>query len=67
VPAVQQVYDIGLIIPSNGVGAPHFTPNLPVLGSDFSASGIDGLLGRDVLRQCRMTYSGADNIVLLSF
>lgn len=69
VPVSQQVYDVGLILPGQGAtGAQvHYVANLPIIGSNFSAQGIDGLLGRDVLKHCRMTYSGSDGLVLLSF
>lgn len=70
VPVTQQSYDVGLIImgqaPTGGHTG-HWVQNLPIMGADFSAQGIDGLLGRDVLGQCRMTYSGSDNLVLISF
>jgi hypothetical protein len=69
-PVLQPSYDIGMVIggaPSAGAGAVHFVPNLPVLATEFSAQNLDGLLGRDILRLCRMTYSGPDNIVMLSF
>lgn len=69
-PVTRQSYDIGLIImgqaPAGGQGG-HWVQNLPIMDADFSAQGIDGLLGRDVLSQCRMTYSGSDQLVFLSF
>jgi len=69
VPVMQQVYDIGLVVHGQGpTGSQvHYVPNLPILGSDFSAQGIDGLIGRDVLKHCRMSYSGPDGLLLLSF
>ncbi len=70
-PAVQQLYDVGLFIIGatnpGPRGLPHMVPNLPILSSDFSAQGIDGLLGRDVLELCRMTYAGPENVLMLSF
>jgi hypothetical protein len=39
---------------------------LPLVESDFSAQGIQGLIGRDVLKIFRMTYSGPDSLLLLS-
>jgi hypothetical protein len=69
-PVVQQLYDIGLAIispPGPAGSGHHFVPNLPVLATDLSAQNLDGLLGRDVLRMCRMTYSGPDNLLMLSF
>ena len=69
VPVLQQLYDIGLVVHGQGpTGSQvHYVPNLPILGSDFSAQNIDGLIGRDVLRHCRMSYSGPDGLLLLSF
>jgi hypothetical protein len=58
-------YDVDLIFPGNP--APKHIAALPVVESDFAAQGIQGLIGRDVLRDFRMTYSGPDNLVLLSF
>lgn len=70
-PVMQQVYDVALAIfgrapqgPGPGV---HLVPNLPVLAAAFAAQGIDGLLGRDVLSQCRMHYAGVDGELFLSF
>lgn len=63
-------YDVGLILvgrESQQHRIQQFA-NLPIVGSDFSAQqGMDGLLGRDVLKHARMTYAGADGLVLLSF
>jgi hypothetical protein len=58
-------YDVDIIIPA----MPSFkhAAALPVVESDFSAQGIHGLIGRDILKEFRMTYSGPDNLVLLSF
>jgi len=69
-PVVQQVYDIGLVIsapPTVGLSMPYFVSNMPVTAADFSAQNIDGLLGRDILQACRMTYSGPQNMLMLSF
>lgn len=68
-PVTQQVYDVGLVIHGQGATGSqvHYVPNLPILGSSFAAQGIDGLIGRDVLKHCRMSYSGPDGLLLLSF
>ena len=59
-------YDVDLTI-TNPKGASETISNLLVLTRDMSSQGIDGLLGRDVLVKARMTYSGPENIVFLSF
>lgn len=49
-------YDILLAI--GGAGAMKVIATLPIVGSDFSAQGINGLLGRDVLSHGSMFYDG---------
>lgn len=67
-PVVMSTYDIDLVIFGGGQGVNHQVfNNLPVVGADFSGQPIDGLLGRDVLAACRLTYSGPDSLVMLSF
>jgi len=41
--------------------------SLTVCGGDILAMGHHGLLGRDVLAECRMMYSGPDDMVILMF
>lgn len=50
-------YDISLIIPATSTGAPLVIEALPVLESTLRPQGIDGLLGRDVLRGCVLFYN----------
>lgn len=57
-------YDVALYIPAHGTHKSFTT--LPVMEADFSAQNIDGLLGRDVLAQCLLVYSGPDNAFMLS-
>lgn len=58
-------YDAALFMQAHGTHKSFLT--LPVMESDFSAQNIDGLLGRDVLAQCLLVYSGPDNAFMLSF
>jgi len=48
-------------------GQRHFIRTLPVIESDFSAQGFDGLLGRDVLSQGIFIFNGSGNSFTLSF
>jgi hypothetical protein len=57
-------YDVELTIA--GALTKHF-PAHPVIDGMFSPQGIHGLLGRDILKECRMTYGGPDGFMLLSF
>lgn len=66
IPIQVPQYDVDLVI-TNVKGASETIPNLLVLAREMSSQGIDGLLGRDVLSKARMTYSGPENIVFLSF
>ncbi|MCB1532610.1 MAG: aspartyl protease family protein [Alphaproteobacteria bacterium] len=64
-PHQMNTYDIAMII--QGDGTPFVMPALPVVECNFEAQGIDGLLGRDVLSRCHMTYGGNSKIMLLTF
>lgn len=59
-------YDVELHFVGFGGGA-HMFPSMGVIGCDFSRQSIDGLLGRDALKQSRLLYSGPDNLWMLSF
>lgn len=48
-------------------GAGHTFQSMGVIGCDFSSQGIDGLFGRDALKQSRFIYSGPDDMWMLSF
>lgn len=58
-------YDVGLVIPHPGIS--RVFNSIEVLESSFKHQGIDGLLGRDVLRDCLFVYNGELNIYTLSF
>jgi hypothetical protein len=57
-------YDVCLIIPHNAMS--RYFHAIPVLESQFSHQGIDGLLGRDVLNGCVFIYNGELGIYTLS-
>lgn len=65
-PVVVPTYDVGMAIPGFA-GAQHLIGIHSVSECDFSAQGIGGLLGRDVLSAARLTYSGPDSSCYLSF
>jgi len=71
VPVRCDQFDISFFIPGAMRGtqpAPgHHIPAMPVTASALRASGIDGLLGRDVLASCVFVYNGADNLVTLAY
>ena len=65
-PISAPTYDVAMVVPGID-GAQHIIGIHPVTECDFSAQGIDGLLGRDFLSGARLTYSGPDNFCYLSF
>lgn len=63
---IVATYDIGFVV--RGIAdASHVLPVHSVMACDFSGQGIDGLLGRDILADGRLTYSGPDQTYYLSF
>jgi hypothetical protein len=66
-PHQKSTYDVDLTIPGGWNGLTHHIGALPVTDGNFAGLGIHGLFGRDILRSARMTYTGIDNAVLLSF
>ena len=42
-------------------------PALPVIEGNYSAQGHHGLIGRDILADFRVFYSGHENLVMLSY
>jgi|GEM_PF-801841 len=69
-PVSQLVYDLSIIIPGAGdvLSDAYVLPEHEILESDFSAQpGMDGLLGRDILKSCHMTYAGIEELCILSF
>jgi hypothetical protein len=64
-PQQTPTYDVELTIPGGSDGLTYHIAALAVTEGHFS--GHQGLLGRDVLQACRMTYNGLDNTVQLSF
>jgi hypothetical protein len=69
-PHVASTYDVGLFfVDGAGGGAANskLIPAIPVLDGNYASQGIDGLIGRDILAQGRLIYSGVDQTVWLSF
>ena len=58
-------YDVGLLIPHPELS--RIFPAIPVIESEFSHQGIDGLLGRDILGRCLFIYNGELGVYTLSF
>ncbi len=65
VPQSCDLYDVGIVIldPIHS----HSIPIVPVIESDFSTQGIDGLLGRDILSKMLLIYDGKAGRFTLSY
>lgn len=66
-PISMAMFDVSILIPAGEHDAPLYIPAIPVSASGFKAQGIDGLLGRDVLAQCLLSYNGRIGSFTLAF
>ena len=61
-------YDVALAIPGRTPNDPPLIiPILPVAKCDLIVQGIQALIGRDILSNCRLTYDGAMKQFTLAF
>lgn len=58
VPHMCDQYDISIIIPGAPNGGAHVIGAIPVVETHLQSQGIDGLIGRDVLKDCTLIYNG---------
>ena len=64
-PHLCSTYDVEMFIP--GAPSSKHIPALAIIDGSYLSHGHHGLLGRDVLREGRLVYSGPDALVMLSF
>ncbi len=65
---MRNQYDIGLFIPSGNSSDQGFhIAAMPVIATAMRHQGIDGLIGRDVLNRCTLTYIGSAAVFSLSY
>ena len=57
------LYDVDLFFPNHKIAI----ANVVVFETNFEGQNIDGLIGRDILKNGLMIYSGYDNTFILSF
>jgi hypothetical protein len=57
-------YDVSIILVHNVTN--RMFAAVPVMGSNFAPQGFQGLLGRDILKDCLLIYTGPDNAFMLS-
>lgn len=66
-PVMCKTYDVALFIPGPHPRGGHFVELVAMVESDYSSHSIDGLLGRDVLSSCILTYIGPQDRFMLSY
>jgi hypothetical protein len=68
-PAPMYLYDVMLYIPGHSPGSNDgwFIESLPVTANHFAGTGIDGLIGRDVLDLGIMIYNGTAGQFTLAY
>ena|ERR1700683_5381948 len=60
-------FDISIFIPSSVATVGHLIPAIPVLSTHLRAQGIDGLIGRDVLKACTLIYNGTADLFTIAY
>ena len=66
-PVQMEQYDVNLYFRLADGTVKSFV-TIPVIRTDFKSQGdIDGLLGRDILSKCTLSYLGESNICSISF
>lgn len=58
-------YDVEISVP--GATPQKIIPAIPIIDGHYLTQGHHGLIGRDVLKDARLVYSGPDQGVMLSF
>lgn len=64
VPEQRDLFDVKIIIPHSLLS--RIVHAAPIIASDMSSLGIDGLLGRDLLDSCVFIYNGSNGQYTLS-
>ena len=67
VPQPFNQYDVAIFIPGPSAGNGWYIPALPVMESDLSAQGIQGLIGRNLLDRAVLVYNGPSNNFVLAY
>jgi hypothetical protein len=60
-------FDISIFIPSSVATNGHLIPAIPVIATHLSSQGIDGLIGRDVLKDCALIYNGSAGTFTIAY
>lgn len=60
-------FDISIFLPSSVVNVGHLIPAIPVVSTHLRSQGIDGLIGRDVLKDCTLIYNGTADLFTIAY
>jgi hypothetical protein len=60
-------FDISIFIPSAVATVGHLIPAIPVVETHLRPQGIDGLIGRDVLKDCTLIYNGTAGLFTIAY
>jgi hypothetical protein len=60
-------FDISIFIPGGTPAAGHVIPAIPIVATHLRTHGIDGLIGRDVLKDCTLIYNGTAGMFTIAY
>jgi hypothetical protein len=60
-------FDISIFIPSSTATIGHLIPAIPIVATHLQSQGIDGLIGRDVLKDCTLIYNGTAGMFTIAY
>lgn len=67
-PHFANQYDVALVIGGpTASSAPHVVDTVAITESHLAIQGIDALIGRDILKDCLLTYNGSTGLYTLAF
>lgn len=60
-------FDVSIFIPGSAPSTGHLIPAMPIVATHLRSQGIDGLIGRDVLKDCTLIYNGTAGLITLAY
>jgi len=61
-------FDVSIFIPAVAPAVSgHVVPAIPIVATHLKSQGIDGLIGRDVLKDCTLIYNGTSGMFSLAY
>ena len=66
-PHFCEQFDVSIYIPGSTPTIGHMIPAIPIVATHLRSQGIDGLIGRDVLKACTLIYNGTADWFTLAY